>query len=330
MATDIITTIGATSSPTTPDFTSLQSWEDDIPANLVSADERHIGECLDQGTFDGSGSTVLTIGGHTTDATRNIVLRCATGASFKDKAGVRSTALTYNTSNGVSIQTSGYGYPIYTSGQAYVTLEGLQVKGSGVFSAFTGGNDAGGVIDKCIFESSTTISVVMSPRAIKNSLVVSTGTGNGILGIGSTTIDHCTVVKTGSTSGDGLVAFYATVAAKNTAVFNFTNSTAASGGGAFTGSDYNATSNASFPVGSNNVTSLTTSDQFENVANDFRAKSTGDLQAGTPSAITDDISGETRDATTPWIGCWEVAGGGGGGFQAAWASGSNVVMGLTC
>ncbi len=73
MPTDVIKTIGQTSSPITPDYSTLQAWEDASPANLVTADQRWIGECLDQGTFTGA----LTISGTTVDATRYTILRCA-------------------------------------------------------------------------------------------------------------------------------------------------------------------------------------------------------------------------------------------------------------
>ena len=109
---------------------------------------------------------------------------------------------------------------------------------------------------------------------------------------------------------DGVRAVYATIKTVNCAVFGFTDGWETSTGASYTGSDYNATDDTTVPVGSNNVTSLTFADQFESTTNDFRAVDTGDLQAGTPDATNspDDISGLTRDATTPWIGCWEVEG----------------------
>jgi hypothetical protein len=307
MPTTITTTIGATSSPTTPDYTTLQAWEDAITANLVTADEIHEGQCLDQGTF----TSGVSIGGHTTDATRFIRLTTASGASFKDKAGVRSSALLYNTSDGVTIETSGQAI---VNAQAYTRFEGLQVKRTAYSGAsgFVTGNVAGVIVDKCIVDHSITAQDSANFVKVRNCLIK--GNGNGQL----SEFYGCTFIGPGS--GAAFAGSYSNLPkAVNCAIFNF----ASYGTGTpKAGTDYNATDLASVPLGSNNVTSLTFADQFENSSTDFRAISTGDLQAGTPDATNtpDDISDETRDATTPWIGCWEVAGGGGGGLDIAIAA----------
>lgn len=299
---DVITTIAATSSPTTPDYTSLQAWEDDIPADLVAADERHIGECLDQGVFDGAGSTLLTIGGHTTDATRNIVLRCATGASFRDKPGVRSSALFYNESNGVALKNSGYGHPILAAGQSYVSVSGLQVKQSGVRSAVAWQHgDNGAIVDDCICESNSSVAVAF-PRKVINCLIASAS--SGLLGTSDVSVFGCTIVRLGSTGGDAISVNYGSSVVKNTAIFNFTNPV--TGTTSYTVS-YCATDAASL-TGSNNVTSLTFADQFESTTNDFRTKESADLFGegdydGTNTP--DDITGAPRNTTTPTIGAWE-------------------------
>lgn len=309
MATDIIKTIAATSSPVAPDYSTLQSWEDALPANLVTADQRHIGECLDQGEFTSS-AALLSISGQTTDATRNIILRCASGASFKDKAGVRTAPLRYDASQGVAARCTGATYiiPAFYVATAYTRIEGLQLRIDGTTSTALLIADANTVIDSCIL-SGGRWAVRLSACKLVNCLIVGTKSASqaGVLN-GSTTIHGCTIVN--CTTGLNLGA-YSTAVLKNAAVFDCT--TAFTGTGTrFNGSDYVATDAASVPgSGTHNVTSLTFSDQFENTTNDFRAKSTGDLQAGTPDLTNtpDDITGLVRNVTTPWIGCWEVSGG---------------------
>lgn len=300
MASDVITTIGQTSSPTTPDYSTLQAWEDDIPANLVTADQRHIGECLDQGTFTAG----LVIGGHTVDATRYVILRCASGASFADKGGVRTTALTYNTANGVTVETSGIAIEISND---YTQVRGLQVKRtgySGVSGYRTSTPLSNVTTDDCIINCQAELKT----STIRNSLIMGTVTN---LVSGQPNVYGCTVINTGGSGTTAITSDYSSATVKNTAVFNFTTF---SGSPTKAGSDYNATDLSSASTGSNNLTSLTFSSEVENTTNDFRAKSTGNLQAGTPDATNtpDDITGLTRDATTPWIGCWEISGGGAG------------------
>lgn len=304
MPTVVTKTIGATSSPVTPDYTTLQAWEDALPANLVSADEQHIGECLDQGTFTGA----LEISGQTTDATRNIILRCASGASFKDKSGVRTTALRYNTSNGVAIETSGIAV---TCGVQYTRFEGLQVKRT-AYSGTLGFSItmANGDVNQCILHGHQVLNMNNTTTKIRNTLFeVPSGSNNGPMG--QCPLYGCTIVSVGNNGTNGFVSSYNAMVAKNCAVFgfaNFANGTPAAG------SDYNATDLSSAVTGTHNVTSLTFSDQFESITNDFRAKSTGSLDLnGTPDSTNtpDDITGLTRHASTPTIGCWEVEAAGG-------------------
>lgn len=309
MATTITKTIGATSSPTTPDYSTLQSWEDALPANLVSADELHVGECLNQGVFS-STSTLLTIGGQTTDSTRYVHLKCATGASFADNASVRSNALYYNESNGVAVSFTDTG----TGGTAaiivstnYTRITGLQIKNIG--SGSQKGISVSGtnvLVDSCLIDR--------QGGGTYNSQNVS---GNGTTVVNSLLyndrylVDHnisffgCTLRRLANSH---VIDTYSSPTFKNCALFNGDGSDM---DGKNTGTyNYCATNASSFPAGANNTTSLTLANQFENSSTDFRAKSTGGLQAGTPDSTNtpDDITGLARDATTPWIGCWEVAG----------------------
>lgn len=286
MATDVISTIGATSSPVTPDYTSCQAWEDAAPTNLVTDDKRWIGECLDQGTLG-----VCIFGGSTTDSTRYKFLRCASGASFKDKAGVRSTALIYSTANGVNLQA--FGAYVIELLEAYCRVEGVQIKDTytPTGEGFRGTSSVTGMqVSKCIAHQNKT-----RPYNITFANCLLQGA------VGQLYQNHfygCTFLSTISNA-------YANSVFKNCAIFNGS----AYSGNLYTGSSYNATDLSSLPGSTNNVTSLTYADQFENSSSDWRAKSTGGLKAGTPDSTNtpDDITGLARDTTTPWIGCWEVA-----------------------
>lgn len=320
MPTEVISTIGATSSPTTPDYTTLQAWEDACPADLVAADQVWIGECLDQGEFVASG-TVLHIAGATVDATRNVILRCATGASFRDKAGVRTSALTYNASNGVGIRGSGGYIPRAINTQMeYVHLFGLQLKGETAVVDFTSAS-SNMLIDSCILHgtysgSGTGFGTLVLFNSgninltVRNSLIIQASSSSSAVGVrmhgSGNTIAGCTFIGTSGTTGTGIhnVTGSQTSTVKNCAVFGFANFSQSLAGDNVS---YNAT-DLSGIVGSNNQESLTFADQFESTTVDFRAKSTGGLKAGTPDATNtpDDITGLTRDATTPWIGAWEV------------------------
>jgi hypothetical protein len=335
MPTVVTKTIAATSSPTTPDYTTIQAWEDAITADLVAADEQWVGECLDQGEFTPSAS--ISIAGQTTDATRNVVLKCAAGDSFSDNASVRSNALFYSSSNGVAVSNSAIFSSLDIS-TAYTLVQGLQIKHNANYDTVVKFRDTAvqAVVDSCILEHTSgalgdlvtagnTGSLANAPKLI-NCLGVTNK--SGVNGGAALKVYGCTIVRTGSAGGTGLTSPYSKLLIQNSAVFNF--STLVSGTLEGT-SDYNATDDATgFGVGSNNVTSLTYSDQFENTASDFRAKSTGGLQAGNPDStnLPDDISGETRSATTPWIGCWEVAAAAGGAKPiAAYMKTSQIIGG---
>lgn len=312
MPTVVTKTIAQTSTPTTPDYTDLQSWEDDLPADLVSADEQHVGQCLDQGEITSATTGyMLVIAGETTDATRNIVLTAASGASFIDNANVRTNALLYNASNGIGIRKTGAYNALIDVQVADVVISRLQIKTDTKASAVdvSAGGNGTQTLDSCILQavnpSDWAVLAFDNGCKLINTVVVTDANSFDGVRVRYGELYGCTIICTGgSSSVAGIRADYSTCTITNTAVFGFNSFN--TGSATFSG-DYNATDNAS-AQGGNSVTSLTFANQFENSSTDFRAKSTGDLQAGTPDATNtpDDITGFTRDATTPWIGCWEV------------------------
>jgi hypothetical protein len=327
MPTDTVKTIAATNSPTVPDYSSLQAWEDDAPPNLVTSDIRWIGECLDQGVFDIGGGIILSIGGCIADATRYKYLRCAAGASWKDKAGVRSTAYYPNTANGVYIRDTVGGYgPFLSVTENGATLEGLQITSLTLtcmnFSSNSSASPA--TLDKCIiagYGRSGGLELItnLARANITNCLLIglyASGGGAGIFGFregpthiaGNTIIalnDHTastcnTFLYNGNVGGHFFTnnAFFGWNAIGDDPIF-----------GSWSG-DYNATDLGTMPWGgTHNQVSLTFVDQFVSTTNDFRAIASGSLdQNGNPDAtyLPTDATGTIRNATSPTIGAWEV------------------------
>lgn len=128
MATTVVKTIGSAGGR---DYSTLQSWEDASPADLVTADEIWQGECYNDSEFLDSGSAgtaQITIAGSTTDSTRYKHLTAATGQSFQDNAGVRSNSLTYDQSKGVGIRNDGNYAKCVRWDEDYIHISRLQFK----------------------------------------------------------------------------------------------------------------------------------------------------------------------------------------------------------
>lgn len=85
MATTVVETIGSGG-----DFADISSWVAALPSDLVSADEVRIGELIDAADY--SESSTIDISGITTDATRYVELRAASGVRHNgtgDASGAR-------------------------------------------------------------------------------------------------------------------------------------------------------------------------------------------------------------------------------------------------
>lgn len=98
MPTIVESTISKTG---TPDYSTLQSWEDASPADLTTADQVWKGviqETTDN--FVGTSNTLLGIGGITTDATRYVWLTVKDGSSFTDNS---SNPLKWDDTKGASL-----------------------------------------------------------------------------------------------------------------------------------------------------------------------------------------------------------------------------------
>jgi hypothetical protein len=299
------------------DYSTIATWEAALPANLVTADEQHVGQMYNDTEFVTTATT--TIAGQTTDATRNIVLETGSAQSFRDHANKATNPIRYNASVGVGQrQTSTYTTNLDVA-TAYTLIRNIQLQNTGISGANIVLLDSvGGIkVDSCILDgdSSDAVATLYDASKYLNCAVLNRSSDADGAGIRSSyptaaaVIAGCTIVRPNglTIAGQGVVrtngsAFDVT----NTAVFGFTDFA----NGTLNG-NYNQSDDATNIPGANSNGTRTYSTQFEDYGNttpDFRAKSSGDLKNGTPDAtnLPDDIIGTTRDATTPWVGCWEV------------------------
>lgn len=306
------------------DYSTLQAWEDAIPANLVSADEKWVGECYNDAEFSAT-ENILTISGHTTDATRYIELTAAAGQSFQDHASVQSNALTYDATKGVGVKiTNGYRYNI-SSSDGYTRIKRLQFLCTSIAShcSFAGANT---LVEACIFKgiAGGSKGVVKASNGVtfRSCLIIDGSTGNepaAIVDYGPSAFYYCTIVRSTGTPGSSKAIEYidyhsgTSNIVASTAIFGFSAPTdiGTSTGVDATNSKNNATDNASgLPGSTGNQHSLTYASQFESVSADFRAKTGANLlDAGATDSTNgaNDIAGTARPSGSAYdIGCWEL------------------------
>lgn len=308
MPTTVVKKIGATNSPTVMDYSTLAAWVAACPADLTVADQIWKGECYDQGKFTAG----VTISGITTDSTRYVWLTCASGASFSTKAGVRSTALFFNSTTGSGVAVDGATGSLISAN--YTRLDGLQIKSTDYHTPLTvtGSNCT---VQNCILtkDAGSVAGGNVATVTYANCLILMNGSsGTAVSSIAA--FRNCTFVNAGSAgSAAALQSDYNAASAQNCAFFGFFKNLAGTST-LNSSSDYNASDLSSIATagggGSHNVTSLTFSSQFISTTTDFRATFGSGLHAGTPDSTNAplDISLTARDATTPYIGAWEATG----------------------
>lgn len=334
MTTTVVKTIGLGG-----DYTSLQAWNDAAPSSLVTADEIWEGRVL--AAFDSSAatSTVLTIGGSTSDVTRYKLLRANIGAGFADNTNVAVNALRYNASNGAAISaTVGYSSPVIDISEQYARIHGLQVANVGAQVALR--LSAANVrVDSCIIEASANSFALPLHITGANSLTINTlvinrysGTPQGAISLESVSsgafVNVTAVIPsdlTAASSGLFFTSYSSGITAKNCAAFGgpITNAAAIT----FTTC---ANEHSSPPTG---VTQLayntTTGSGFAATTDsvrDFRILTTSALKDAGTTDTTDaptDIAGTVRPSGSAFdIGAWEFA-------SAPFAAAINCVCKIT-
>ena len=324
MPTETISKVGVTNTPEVMDYSTWASWEAACTSNLVTADEVWIGEAYDQGDFTAG----CTISGITADETRNVVLRCASGHSFKDQPDVRTNRLYPLSGQGVYIEEA-TADGVFDVGVRFTEFHGLQVvntnaHGRGICGYNTTTNSWSNRYK--VYDCMITCSRIALGRRTSTSgsfeahnCVIGTR-GNAqterivyitLAGV-EAKMYNCVVARNGSTGASTAIAssWGADMTVENTLIINFAGpgSTWNSGLLSF---DYCATDVSAMGGGStetNCIYDLVAADQVEAATGsfDFRAKSDGDLQAANViPETTEDILGYTRNHISPWIGPWE-------------------------
>lgn len=310
------------------DFSTIQAWEDDIPATLT---EQRIGQLQNEEFVSGSAS-IVDFSAHVTTSSFDIVLECEAGASFADHADVRTNALRYNASNGAGMRTTGTYMPVITVSGAigHLTVRGVQLKcdggnNTGAAVYYTGFHAATLHVWKDIIMHAATTNVRVADlrtasegqiiRCVNVLAVQQHTSGDGILSsAGNNEFIHCTVVRPSdvTAAGTGFVRLYNTPLVTGCAVFGFSTSNSASFSAS---SSNNATDLASGLPGTDNQHSVTYSQTTPFVDAD---KDSLDLRlADDANELIDnglldatnapeDISGLTRE-DPPEIGVWELA-----------------------
>lgn len=314
----------------TRDYSTFALFEAAIPANLVTADEQWIGEAYNDSVFSVAG-TVLNIAGHTTDATRDIIVRCASGESFKDHADAATNRLYPNDSYGVKMRTTSSWSQGIEITDANVTIDGIQFDTAGN-SGFLGtlNQDNITVID-CVSESDGEWAIFAlnhSGVSIVNTVIIMADDREAIRfnesGSNDPQLINCTIlspsdvtstnnaIDSGYGSNHGIV--------KGCLILGFNGVT--DGNANATSSDYNTTDNSTVEGGSNDTVSVTYANQIEATTAttiDARLKSGSDAEgAATAYAETNDLDiiGQARHATAPDCGAWEYTVAAGGDVDA--------------
>lgn len=304
---DITSTVGTASR----NYSTLQAWEDALPASAITAGNNYIAELYKDSEF--VAAVPLLVAGCATDSTHTLTIRAAAGQSFRDNANVRTNLLRYNAANGVAIRgTSGYNAAIEIQ-VPFVTLDGLQVahtnNGRAVYSVTN--TPANITISNCVMEAPGSFAAVVRCEGVnalfQNSAILNTGGGTTLWIVGtSPKVYSSTLAKIGTAGSPGILTS-TTAEIRNTVAANF--ATCFSGMNAANCSN-NAATDATAP-GAGSLQSLTLATLFEAPGTDYRTKAGAALiDAGTTIGPTVDISNTAR-GTVYDIGAWEVASTGG-------------------
>lgn len=316
MATTEVRTVGSGRN-----YSSWQAWEDACPANLVTADQIWQGQGYNDAEF--VVTAAIALGGVTTDATRYMEMRCATGQSFTGNA---ANALRYNPSNGVAIkQDTGYaGGAVHVQSGIHARIQGLQLRvTTNAANAAVYHYGSSLKLRDCILvhngaHASIPVALLEGAAEIVNCVLYSPAARRAMAATGALVqLRNCTLHSVG---GDYAVhsQYNSASVVKNCAVFGFSAYGSNPSNFDGTASTNNATNLGSINVGSG-LTSLTASSQFESLtggSEDFRVK-TGAALIG--AGVRDqtytgdlDIIGQSRSTSAPAIGAWEVVETGGG------------------
>ena len=304
------------------DRVDVAAWEAALPANLITSDTQEIGECFNDSEF--TSTSVILIESHVTDATRDVILRAASGEGFADTGD--GTAWRYIPANGAAVRkTNGTGFTLRVRpSMDFFTLDGIQWSNDGgsygAAARFAGDNNR---VNNGVFSSNGreggrgTLTLDNTGESVNN-LIVVTSSSNSAKGLtlgvyydSDAISTNDTVIKPSDISGTGTGVTETNGAGnvvKGALVLGF--GTAFSGTFA-SGSDWNVTDDSSAP-GGNSTTSVTFADTIENTVEatlDARLKTgSAALNAAAQFSETNDLDafGNARDTSTPDAGAHEL------------------------
>lgn len=285
MATEVIHTLKTSGG----DYSSIDAWEADQQRDLVAADEIAVLECY-SGEYDDNGTTIA---GWTTDGTRYVEIRAASGQEHGGlaSAGVRitSTSLrTFNLQNAARL--------------IGLVLLPTNNKG-GVASAGAGGTDI--VLSGCVINgggANQSTGIIIGNQT-GDEWVINNNIVYGFDGVGGEGIVHNVTGTTAHIYNNtvvgntrGIVQGAGTCRLKNNIVQDSTGNDFT---GSFTDTEKNISSDATSPqVGLRNIDLAfedADNDDYHLAANDSDARGAGvDLSADSNFAFSDDIDGQDR------------------------------------
>lgn len=316
------------------DYTTWQAWEDACPADITAGgtNENWEGEGVNE-EFVGSDAQV-TFGGITTDATHRLLMRPASGDGWVDNVDPDTDALRYNSSLGCSLhENRNFQNLLDFGGSTTVRCEvlGLQLKASAIAARgiISTSHTQPVLLDQCIcdflssYGSTQVINLFYGSgdvSRIRNSAIIHTGTTSPSLQGRDVVCEYVTFY--GSASQSQVLAGYGEHTFTNCLFLN-SNDFQASTEVHIVDSCVTDLSSWESSTATTSVLNATGSDEIENDSGsnttvDLRIKSGGDCDGGGEniSGITTDIYGNTRDGSTPTVGCMEVLSAGGNTITA--------------
>lgn len=271
------------------DYSTMQSWEDALPPNLITDGNSYVGQAYNDAEFD-DGNVIIA--GEITDATHTVTLTTGPGQSFRDNANAKTNPLFYDQTKGVGLLNTTLNVQI-----ANIFISNLQINNvshkkciDGVsLSHITiddiiclGANGGGGLV---FLQGSTSI--------IRNSLLAVNF--NGAYSI----IDMFSAAKAYNTT---MLALSSVGSIPSTAISSFSGVATCENCAIFNASSYQDSTVPTYTTGYSNIASppsgvtLTTFDtaNFVSTTADFRIIST--------SAMKDTGTTDTTNAATDIVG----------------------------
>lgn len=310
---DLINSVG-----TAQTYTTWQAWEDACSADLVADGDNWIGEQINE---ELTVTSALTVSGITTNASNFLTMRTASGASFIDNATPGTDPLRYDTTKGAALRKTNAYDQLIDSSAVRLEIIGLQLKTDTGSKVIRGsGQTQPFLIKQCILDGDGERVVEgfrsSGDRSLLQNCVLIQSKSNGI-GIYARDLDceYTTIYGTGSTA-EVVFGVYGLNNFDNCLFLNFGDWQQSTRVHTV---DFCVTDLASWEssTANNSVLSATISNE---IVNDSGVRTTCDLSAkaggsadggGTPLTVTVDIYGQTRDATTPTVGAFEIVAAGG-------------------